>query len=254
MAFDFDEYIKEELPFSKELGRYYGRRDKLVIFDIGSCEGEDTIRLKKRFPKSTIYTFEALPSNIDIIKRNLKRYGLSADLLFQLALSDKDGTADFYVSSGHPDHIPKGEWDFGNKSSSLLPPKEHTKTLEWIKFNEKISVKTQRLDAFCRKHKVSKIDFIYMDVQGAELMVLQGAGDLLADVGAIWMEVEAVELYKSQPLKNDVERFMDSHGFVKVKDTVDKISGDQLYVNRKLVVHTNTGRRPLAKLLNLFSK
>lgn len=232
---NYDDYIKESLPFEAELSQYYSSGDALTIFEIGSCEGEDSIRLKKKFPRATIYTFEPLPNNIKIIQKNFRRYGLDKDHLYQLALGEKNGQATFYVSSGHPDHLPKVKgWDYGNKSSSLLPPKKHKEVLKWVKFKEKIKVKTQRLDSFCAEQSVDRIDFIYLDVQGAELMVLRGAGDMLSKVGAIWMEVEAVELYANQPLKKEVETFMKKNGFIRVKDTVDDISGDQLYVHSSL--------------------
>jgi FkbM family methyltransferase len=232
---NFDTYLNEPLPFERELGKYFHPKDRLIIFDIGSCEGEDTIKLKRKFPNSTIYSFEPLPSNVKIIKKNFKKYGIPDNHVFQIALSNDEGISEFYVSSGHPDELPKTtDWNYGNKSSSLLPPKEHTKVLKWIKFSKKINVKTQRLDLFCQENSIGKIDFIYLDVQGAELMVLQGAGDMLQKVGMIWLEVEAVELYKNQPLKTDVERFMQKNNFMRVKDTVDKISGDQLYVHRNL--------------------
>lgn len=232
---DIDAYIKEPLPFDDEISNFFATRDTLTIFDIGACEGEDSIRLKKRFPNSAVYTFEPLPENCKKVRNNFTRYGLTDETLFQIALSDTDGSADFHVSSGHPDNLPQVEgWDYGNKSSSLLPPKEHKKTHPWIKFDKKINVKTKRLDTFCSEQAIDKIDFIYIDVQGAELMVLEGAGGMLENIGAVWMEVEAVELYKGQPLKTDVEKFMDEYGFERIKDTVDQISGDQLYVRRGL--------------------
>lgn len=232
---DYDAYISEPLPFMAELSKYYKRNDKLTIFDIGCCEGEDSIRLKKQFPNSRIFSFEPLPSNVIKIKKNLKRYGLSQKNLYLIAFGDNDGKAVFYVSSGHPDHLPKlKDWDYGNKSSSLLPPKKHKEVLRWVKFKQKISVSTRRLDSFCQQHSIDKIDFIYLDVQGAELMVLRGAGNFIKRIGAIWLEVEAVELYANQPLKKEVESFMRKNGFVCVKDTVDEISGDQLYINKHL--------------------
>lgn len=238
---DYDAYLNEPLPFTGELSKYYDSRDKLIILEIGSCEGEDSIRLSRKFPNATIYTFEPLPSNVKTIKRNFTKYGLKSNHLYPIAMSDTNSKSDFYVSSGHPSDSPKTKaWDYGNKSSSLLAPKEHKKVHKWVKFDKKIQVKTQRLDSFCRDHGIAKIDFIYLDVQGAELMVLEGAGDLLKKVGAIWLEVEAIELYEGQPLKTDVEKFMESHGFVRIKDTVDRVSGDQLYVRSNLP-RTKTG-------------
>jgi len=232
---DIDTYINSPLPCDAELGEYFRDSPALTIFEIGACEGEDTIKLRRKFPEAKIYAFEPLPKNVGRMKKNYEKYSAKNIKIFELALSDKNGTAEFHVSSGHPDDQPKTDkWDYGNKSSSLLPPKEHKKILKWVKFNQDIKVRTRRLDSFCKDESIKAIDFAFIDVQGAELMVLKGAGDILKNIGMVWMEVEAIELYSGQPLKNDVEKFMLGNGFVKINDTVDNISGDQLYVNKRL--------------------
>lgn len=206
----------------------------MIIFDIGACEGEDSIKFSSRFPCACIYTFEPLPKNIKRINGNLKKYKTKNIKVIKKALSDKNGSATFHVSSGKP---PKAsdDWDYGNKSSSLLAPDKTKNVHKWLKFKEKINVKTERLDTFAESEGIQEIDFVYMDVQGAEMMVLNGAGKFITRIKAIWLEVESVELYSHQPLKKDIEAFMKSNGFIKVKDTVDDIAGDQLYLRRDLV-------------------
>lgn len=235
MEYSFESYIKSPFPFEKEIAAYFSANDELTIFEIGACEGEDTIKLRRKFPRSRVFAFEPLPKNIEIIKTHLDTHAIDNVELFDIALSNKNGTATFHVSSGHPDDQPKtDDWDFGNKSSSLLPPKEHLNTHKWMKFEQKISVKTQRLDEFCVENSVNHINFIYMDVQGAELMVLDGAGGMLSKIDIIWLEVEAIELYADQPLKDDVEQFMQDNGFTCIMSTVGEIAGDQLYVSNTL--------------------
>lgn len=78
-----------------------------------------------------------------------------------------------------------------------------------------------------------------MDVQGAELMVLKGAENFIKNINMIWLEVEAVELYKAQPLKNDVEQFMLDNNFTKIKDTVYNEAGDQFWVNKNYINNNN---------------
>ncbi|MGH7156965.1 MAG: FkbM family methyltransferase [Candidatus Saccharimonadales bacterium] len=241
---NLEDYLKQPLEFEGIIDEYLDPGDAWVIFEIGACEGEDTIKLRRKYPNAQIYAFEPLPANIKKIRANYKKYGEHNINLFQLALSDKRAKAEFFVSSGHPVGIPNSkDWDYGNKSSSLLPPKDHKRIHPWVKFDKHAVVSTERLDNFCQAHSISKIDFIYLDVQGAEKMVLEGAGNYLNDVKLIWLEVEAIELYEGQPLKYDIEKFMTGKGFKRIKDTVGSIAGDQLYINRKL-----TKTRPLKRL------
>jgi FkbM family methyltransferase len=212
-----DEFLASPLPHQAALLRLLPREAPWVIFDIGSCEGEDSIRYARLFPAARVWAVEPLGSNVDLIRANLSRHGVDRVEVIALALDDSAGHATFHTSSGRPPNKPSDtDWDYGNKSSSLLPPDGHLTALPWVHFDDSAQVETDRLD-----------------VQGAELRVLNGAGTLLDSIRVIWMEVEAKPLYKDQPLKADVERFMASRGFEKRLDTVGSVSGDQLYVNTR---------------------
>lgn len=232
MIFDRADYIAQPVPIEAELKKLFKKGSLITIFEIGGCEGEDAIRYSNLFPNSKIYTFEPLPENANRIKNNISAYGKGNIVLLPYALSDKNETAEFHVSSGTPQGQENNEsWDFGNKSSSLLAPDKHIDLVEFISFKNIITVRTRTLAAFCECHGIKSIDFIHMDVQGAEMMVLSGAGKMIAEVKAIWLEVSKVSLYKNQPLANDIEKFMSENNFVLIKDTVDDITGDRFYVS-----------------------
>lgn len=228
-----DSYISAPLEIEKELLQCFSNSDKLVIFDIGACEAEDSIKYSRLFPSATIYSFEPLPSNQEKARANLSKYNVANVKLISEALSNQVGSAFFHISSGNPEGLQNNDnWDYGNKSSSLLAPSEEMpKYHQWLKFEEKVHVQTNTLEHFCNQHNIVQIDFAHIDVQGAELMVLIGSGNMLQNIKAVWLEVENVELYKNQPLKNEVEHFMQSKGFINILDKVDHISGDQFYVN-----------------------
>jgi hypothetical protein len=59
----------------------------------------------------------------------------------------------------------------------------------------------------------AEIDFLKIDVQGAELKVLHGAPRLAATALVMEIEVEFVQLYQGQPLFADVDIYMRSQGF-----------------------------------------
>jgi FkbM family methyltransferase len=226
----FERYLQSKLPIEKELRLLFDMEKKLVMFEIGCCEGEDTIKYSRLLPNGTIYAFEPLPKNFERTKENLARFKIQNAQVFNLALSDKKGSAEFHVSSGTPSNKPKTDWDYGNKSSSLLEPDKHMEITDFIKFAEKITVQTETIEGFCNDHQVNQIDFIHMDVQGAELMVMKGAGAMMGKIKAIWLEVANVSLYKNQPLAKEVEQFMKANGFTLVKNKTNKVAGDQLYV------------------------
>lgn len=228
-----DEYIATPKAIDALLLETFSPGDQLVIFDIGACEAEDSIRYSRLFPRSTIYAVEPLASNLARARSHLERHSVTNVRLVDCALSDADGDATFYVSSGRPPGAPReSEWDYGNKSSSLLEPTQHLEVTPWLRFDETVTVPTRTLDRLCRESDVAAIDFIHLDVQGAELKVLSGGEAILGTVRAIWLEVEATELYRDQPLKDTVEEFLTSHGFEKHLDTVGAVSGDQFWVRR----------------------
>jgi FkbM family methyltransferase len=231
--FDRENYIKSPIEIEYELLLLLKKSKVRTVFDIGACEAEDSIRYSLLFPQSRVYAFEPRTDNVNIATASIKKHERKNIILESIALSDKKGSAEFFLSDGRPEEQDRSDWDFGNKSSSLLPPSQEMKNhTAWLKFEKKIEVQTERLDAYANERKILEIDFAHIDVQGAELMVLGGAGSFLQKIKVIWMEVEAVELYKNQPLKNDVEHFMTKNNFVNLLDTVNDVSGDQLYANR----------------------
>jgi FkbM family methyltransferase len=230
--YDRTNYINQSVIIEKELKILFKQNEPLIIFEIGACEGEDSIRYSRLFINSKIYAFEPLPENIKLIQNNLLHYGISNVTYYNKALSSKEGTAQFYVSEGRPETAIESDWDYGNKSSSLLPPAKHLEIVKWIHFNKKIEVETITLKSFCKSNNINFIDFIHMDVQGAELMVLEGASDLISSIKVIWLEVSKVDLYHNQPLEKDIKKFMADNNFVLIKDSLDGTWGDQLYISK----------------------
>lgn len=231
---DLAAYLASPSEAEREFCRLFRPEEPLVIADIGACEGEDTVRYARRFPRAQVFAFEPLPANQALVRENLARHGIANAELVPLALSDRAGEATFHVSSGRPPELFAGQdWNYGNKSSSLLAPAQAGPMHGWIEFKEAITVPTETLDGFCARRGLDRIDFIQMDVQGAEHLVLAGATTILPRITAIWLEVSTRELYRGQALDRDIRALMARHGFRLVYSTYrgDGIEGDHLYVN-----------------------
>lgn len=100
--------------------------------------------------------------------------------------------------------------------TSLLPPKlaalkffngfEHFGTI-----HSKQQVATARLDDV---PNLPLIDFVKMDIQGAELTVLKNGENSLSQCIAIQLEVSYIPLYEGQPCFGEIDIWMRSKGFV----------------------------------------
>jgi len=229
---DLSAYLSTTSEPEAELLRIFGPDEQLVILDIGSCEGEDSIRYARRFPLARIFAFEPLPSNQAIARHNFERYGVRNAELIPVALSDRDGEAEFHVSSGRPKDLFSGEhWNYGNKSGSLLSPAGNEPMHGWIEFKEKVTVACSTVGAFCAARGIDRVDFVHMDVQGAEHLVLSGFGPILARTKAIWLEVSETRLYRDQKIRREIERLMNAKGFVLAFESRRQGEGDQFYAN-----------------------
>ncbi len=222
-----------QLTIGQELAGLFEQDAPLTIFDIGSCDGIDAIRYSKAFPKARVFAFEPIPTNFAKIQSNVSQQNAANVKAYNIAMSDKRGTANMFVSATRGS-TPEND-QAGNKSSSLLAPDKHLEVYPHVAFGNSLEVQTETLQTFCDANGLKTIDFIHLDVQGAELLVMKGAGIFIDRIHAIWMEVEHIALYKNQPLRKEVEAFMKANGFKLLKFRVGGFSGDQLYVNQNFL-------------------
>ena len=76
------------------------------------------------------------------------------------------------------------------------------------------SVKTVSLDRFIHDNDIDSIDFVKIDIQGAELDVFKGGVKALQNVVLIVSEVEFISLYVDQPLFGDVCHYLADKGMM----------------------------------------
>lgn len=198
-----------------------------VFFEIGCHFGTDTKKLLQ--VTKNLHCFEPDPRNIKIFKEKIQNIKIN-----EFAISNKDGEIEFYLSSGNvfeskygptsDDFLNKNDW---SASSSIKKPKNHLINTPWVKFKEKIIVKTKKLDTYCLENNVSKIDFIWMDVQGAELDVFEGCKNSLGSIQYIYTEYSDNELYEGQATKTQILNFLGDN-WVLVSD----YGGDILLKNK----------------------
>jgi FkbM family methyltransferase len=97
---------------------------------------------------------------------------------------------------------------------------------------------TSTLDEVLSTVRVSKLwpdpDTLVMDIQGAELFALQGAGRTLPYLEIIYSEVNIDEVYKGVPKMHDIDTFLVQYDFARVATSMvpGQGWGDAIYVRR----------------------
>ncbi|XSC42287.1 FkbM family methyltransferase [Bradyrhizobium sp. RDT10] len=196
-----------------------------VILDIGCNDGTDARKFLELCPQAQLYCFEPDPRAAARFKKNMDHY-LNKVNLFEIAISDRNGMIDFHPSNGNGD---AKEWDL---SGSIRRPKNHLVEYDWVRFDHPIPLETRRLDDWCSEANLKCIDFIWMDVQGAESDVIAGGRNTLSNTRFVYTEYSDQELYEGQ---QSLQAILDSlPSFEVVTQYPHGVEGDVLLRNTSL--------------------
>lgn len=170
-----------------------------VILDIGSRDGDQAVEFKQALPDAEVIAFECHP---DLVRQFTK--GIR---LVKKAVTNVTGTVPFYAI-----------FQSNKGASSLFEPKD--RILPWDdtpRYNE-VEVEATRIDDWAREAGIKQIDAVWMDIQGAELLALEGFGSMLDTVKVIATEVEVKPVYEGKPAQfEELIPFLLNRGFSMVK-------------------------------------
>jgi FkbM family methyltransferase len=170
------------------------------VLDIGAHQGFFSALLANFVGKEgKVFSIEAMPETFDILKRNAKVAGKNGYKIFpyQYAVSDSEGVLDFYAQERSPVNSLFDRWP---SDPNLNIPRE------------KIQIQSITIDDFILLNAgfLNKVDFVKIDVEGAEWSVLQGSKNLLTQMPPRLIAIETSSLglsfYKKTP--NDLINFM----------------------------------------------
>jgi FkbM family methyltransferase len=183
----------KELLMKKQTVRKLLQKNNPVVLEIGTSTGEDSLGFLREFSDIQLYCFEPDPRCLEVHKSQVKDPRCK---LYEIAISDVDGEAEFYQSSGSYEGF--NEYSEWLQSSSLKTPKNHLEVHPWCKFENKVIVPTRKLDSWFEENPIDEIDLIWADVQGAEENLIRGAFKTLSHTKYFYTEYEDDELYEGQ--------------------------------------------------------
>ena len=145
-----------------------------IFLDIGANGGIYTVIAAKQVgPEGRVYAFEPGERELKLLKHNIKINNLTNVTVVECAVSDKSGVAKFAI-------VRDGAL---NSLANLKRPEQQIQRWQ--------TVITTSLDDFVVNYSIPKVDFIKIDVEGAEKLVIDGAKKLMASNNRITILFES---------------------------------------------------------------
>ena len=147
------------LDYEPELPIWLGQlRKGAVVIDVGANIGAYALRAARQVgPSGRVIALEPLPETAQRLRRNIVRNRIGNITVVEAAAGDKEGEVDLYAgdrqSSASMCHTGKGA-------------SHH--------------VRMTTLDMLVMTQQLQRVDWIKMDIEGAEAIALRGAMDILA--------------------------------------------------------------------------
>ncbi|MBA3044803.1 MAG: FkbM family methyltransferase [Euryarchaeota archaeon] len=141
-------------------------RPEDVVFDIGANIGWYSLNIASAKTKTKIFAFEPIPYTYSFLKENISLSQAKNIKPFNIGFSDTEGQVVFFFDS-------------------KLTGATSLRNIYHKKDKLKVKATVQRLDDFVAKKKISRIDFVKIDVEGAELLVLKGGLETLKQLKPI---------------------------------------------------------------------
>lgn len=184
------------------------------LIHVGAWDGREYLAEAEHSPRHLIL-IEPQSDAYRLLERDFSRFQLVT--LVNAACGASEGEVEMYRSK--PDH-----------SSSVLAPKAHLTLFPSITFDEKETVPLLTLDRVMEGREPDYEELV-VDVQGYELEVLKGAEKTLETIRRIRCEVSTVELYEGCAKLEDVDSFLEEHGFSRVRTDLmyGGVHGDAVY-------------------------
>lgn len=170
-----------------------------TILDIGANKGQFILEAIKWHPGANLIAFEPLQSERASMEYALA--GLPRLSIYTMALGQEDATALFHVSRS------------ADSSSILAQTPLQAETFPGTQNAAHVDVPVRRLDHVLERSMLTGPVICKIDVQGFELNVLLGFGDLLSAVDYLIVELTNIPFYEGAPNSGDVVAFLASRGF-----------------------------------------
>ena len=205
------------------LNYHFTPKEGDIAVDVGAHIGAYTIIASKRVGSAgKVVAIEADPGNFDLLSRNIQLNKLSNVMALNYAAYSEEKKIKLYLPSA-------GEESSYTKYNTLISDRARD--------DEKfVEVNANTLDYLLLSKNLinqeEKVNWVKIDVEGAEYEVLKGAKDILSKSSNITLLIEIHNLSAGDILYKPIQEFLSLHNF-KIKFEKASESGERHIIARK---------------------
>lgn len=166
------------------------------IVDVGANIGGWTTGVQAVFPGVPTLMVEASTTHNKELEETKQKFPNVVDYKIAVLSSSDGETIDFYSMNGG-----------GTGNSMFVEQSHHYKDIKPDKRT------TSKLDTLVKKSHLDHIDYIKLDVQGAEFVVLSGAAETLSKATFVQLEVSVIEYNKGGSCWHEIDELLRQSGF-----------------------------------------
>lgn len=191
------------------------------VLHCGAHLGEEAV-LYHGLGVENVWWIEANPFVIPKLEERLGRY--PTHKVINALLMDKDH-----------EKVPFNITNYDGMSSSIFEFGQlHLDSSPDTKFVDRVELETRTIDSLVKEHQIDGVNFLNMDLQGAELLALRGAMRTLLKIDYVYTEVNTDYVYQNCALVGELDEFL--YQFTRVETGMTKARwGDALYIRGSLL-------------------
>lgn len=189
-----------------------------AVMHIGAHRGQESEYYDEKGLK--VIWIEASPTVFEALESNIVKYKNQRAIC--ALLGDEEGLlVDFHIANN--DGASSSIFQFGGELG--IPNLNMTNS-------EKLRMR--RLDSLFEEKEISPYSHWVLDVQGAELLVLKGAGSLLNLCNSLYIEVSTRTVYKDGVSWDELSQFLSDRGLVPLWEPRAKSHENIIFIRHRL--------------------
>lgn len=169
-----------------------------VVIDAGANTGQTLVQFRAQWPAAEIHCIEPVREAFSKLERLCR--GIPRTRAHRLALAEQNGVGVVYTGP--------------NTTVASLLPRDGSYTGPY-RIDQQDEVEICTLDAFFARNELRHVDLLKMDLQGGELLAIDGAARVLAAqaVDVVLSEIWLMPPYDGAPRHWEIAQALDRYGY-----------------------------------------